>query len=987
MIEAYTEALGIRPCSIDSLNGRARSYRFVGRPEAELEDLRESLDCRPGKREAAGLLVDALVRAESVDEAERETRRLFESPELEKRLAQIYMAQDRPARAVSQMKSVVESHPLDAAGWRSLGAALAEQDRLQRALEAYRSAAEIEPDDTDSLYWIGQLARRLDRLDEAEESFDRLVELEPASVSALLGLARVLGARGDRAQALRLTDRALAVRRTSSEARVLRASLLARMGQSEPARLELRTTLESNYASSDARVAIDRLGSRHELRTTVHSSSSRLIEGLEDEGLVSNGRVIRPTRVEYLREGVSTEVDSKFREGLGLRASLSRFREAIFNLDRNTAIYDFDIVRSGVGVERRLSDRWDLDLRLGATRYEARLPGSIEDETHLSGGVQMVRQGPRSRLGLGYTRTPFIYRGFADDTSFRIFERGDLALDYERRLSSQVSFFAAGAVHTFDDGNQPASGALGLEWSRGRSSLRLRMAHEPFPKRFLNDRSELDFIDYDSASLRGATLLGHPSLELSGELRVGTFGATSREAIVNGEIVSAGFARNDHELLQARLQWSPRRNRAFRTGLQYLYEDFQFDTGDYNNRDRSDWLAFVELFKPIGGRAQYRLRYAHGLLDDERKDGYRSDELSSRLEVRLGGATYRDQSVWLGFEGLRRENDLGEDRERYRVYLRVPIGSAGARAGLETMDRAKVLDPVRQVAGPEPLEIIVDAIDADDPDPPRLAAGEPLEPLRQRVDVPLSQATSTQDRRAVVESFLTSWAAAWSAQDVESHLARYADAFLPAGASSRAQWEATRRQRLTQPGYILVEIGEVKIRSLADDEAVLRFHQVYRSDRYSDQSEKELRLAKVEGDWRIEEEMADLLATPLPELPAAEIVDIATLVSTWQSAWMARDSTAYLAHYARDFRPRYGISRDAWASLRRERLDAPASIDLEIGVLRIVSQGDGLATVHFHQRYESDLFRDVVAKSLTLAQDHGVWRIVREATAPVGGRS
>lgn len=104
-------------------------------------------------------------------------------------------------------------------------------------------------------------------------------------------------------------------------------------------------------------------------------------------------------------------------------------------------------------------------------------------------------------------------------------------------------------------------------------------------------------------------------------------------------------------------------------------------------------------------------------------------------------------------------------------------------------------------------------------------------------------------------------------------------------------------------------------------------------------------------------------------------------VESWRSAWSEQDVDGYLAAYSRDYQPR-NMTRDAWLAQRRERLLAPASIQVTLSGLAIDVSGDQ-ASVGFRQRYRSDSYEDEVRKTLTLRPEDGAWRIVAEISEPL----
>ncbi len=105
---------------------------------------------------------------------------------------------------------------------------------------------------------------------------------------------------------------------------------------------------------------------------------------------------------------------------------------------------------------------------------------------------------------------------------------------------------------------------------------------------------------------------------------------------------------------------------------------------------------------------------------------------------------------------------------------------------------------------------------------------------------------------------------------------------------------------------------------------------------------------------------------------------VLTAVRRWADAWAAQDVEAYLAAYAPNFDPGGGMSRSAWADLRRQRISAPASIRVEVIDPQVVRLSDAQVRVSFTQVYESDTYADRVNKVLELQRIGDRWLITRE---------
>ena len=109
-----------------------------------------------------------------------------------------------------------------------------------------------------------------------------------------------------------------------------------------------------------------------------------------------------------------------------------------------------------------------------------------------------------------------------------------------------------------------------------------------------------------------------------------------------------------------------------------------------------------------------------------------------------------------------------------------------------------------------------------------------------------------------LREFVTAWAGAWSARDVERYLGFYAAGFKPDSGMSRAAWENQRRQRLTGSRSIVVGVRDLRIEPESYGRVVVRFAQDYAADAYREAATpKKLLLVREAGGWRIAGEMAD----------------------------------------------------------------------------------------------------------------------------------
>src|SRR5438445_10710515 len=106
---------------------------------------------------------------------------------------------------------------------------------------------------------------------------------------------------------------------------------------------------------------------------------------------------------------------------------------------------------------------------------------------------------------------------------------------------------------------------------------------------------------------------------------------------------------------------------------------------------------------------------------------------------------------------------------------------------------------------------------------------------------------------AVLQTVLA-WANAWSKQNVESYLAFYAQDFKTPKGEARSEWEGSRRQRISGPKKIEVAVESPKVTLRDQNNAVVSFRQMYRSDNLNIKSSKTLVMVRSDGCWLIQQE-------------------------------------------------------------------------------------------------------------------------------------
>jgi hypothetical protein len=107
---------------------------------------------------------------------------------------------------------------------------------------------------------------------------------------------------------------------------------------------------------------------------------------------------------------------------------------------------------------------------------------------------------------------------------------------------------------------------------------------------------------------------------------------------------------------------------------------------------------------------------------------------------------------------------------------------------------------------------------------------------------------------ADVSKAVQAWATAWSNKDSDAYLAAYHADFQPPGGLSREAWSAQRRDRISRPAHIRVQLVDLKVSLDGEDRAQASFRQLYASDRFRDTTAKVLTLQRQGKDWKIVQE-------------------------------------------------------------------------------------------------------------------------------------
>lgn len=133
-------------------------------------------------------------------------------------------------------------------------------------------------------------------------------------------------------------------------------------------------------------------------------------------------------------------------------------------------------------------------------------------------------------------------------------------------------------------------------------------------------------------------------------------------------------------------------------------------------------------------------------------------------------------------------------------------------------------------------------------------AEPPAKPAAKESPEEPANAAPANDEAAVLKA-VERWALAWSSNDVEGYLARYAPNFKTPDGDSRKAWETERRARVAKPRKIEVKVEAPKVTFKDANTASVSFRQHYRSNSFKASAGKTLILIKSGNQWLIQQEL------------------------------------------------------------------------------------------------------------------------------------
>jgi tetratricopeptide (TPR) repeat protein len=198
--------------------------------------------------------------------------------------------------------------------------------------------------------------------------------------------------------------------------------------------------------------------------------------------------------------------------------------------------------------------------------------------------------------------------------------------------------------------------------------------------------------------------------------------------------------------------------------------------------------------------------------------------------------------------------------EAYDKALQLDSGNARAQSKLAMIkDLFSTGGKSATAAKTEPAKTIVatktEPTKTAEPMKPSKTGTMPIRPADKKVEPPKPAEPMVSEEQNITDT-VNAWAKAWSSQDLDKYFASYAESFIPAKGQSHKDWEKTRRERISRPSSINVDIANLNITMDGTENAKASFKQSYRADGKPIRTDKTLLLKKTNGSWLIEQEIA-----------------------------------------------------------------------------------------------------------------------------------
>lgn len=185
--------------------------------------------------------------------------------------------------------------------------------------------------------------------------------------------------------------------------------------------------------------------------------------------------------------------------------------------------------------------------------------------------------------------------------------------------------------------------------------------------------------------------------------------------------------------------------------------------------------------------------------------------------------------------------------EAYDKALQLDTGNTRAQSKLMLIKDLFGTGNKTTVASKEPAKAVSTV---------RATESKPVEAKKADVAPEKAPVDTAKNSDEALTNAVNNWSQAWASKNLDKYFASYGASFKPAKGESRKAWEEQRRERITKPSKISIEVSNLNITSIDSNNAKVRFKQSYRADSKPIRTTKTLMMKKAGDNWFIEQEIA-----------------------------------------------------------------------------------------------------------------------------------
>ncbi len=236
-------------------------------PALSVPGVTEALRRRLGDPSLSVRLASAWPLRASLDPdspAGQELRHFLDSnadqPSGQMRKGDYFLARNEPQTALGHYEKAVSWDPYSAPFRQQAAVALSVLNRPREAVEALREACRLSPKDAEARYQLGLACNEAGDLNQARQELETAVQLNPRHAAAWYNLGLAQNASKQPELAIESLRRGESVEPRDPRIPYARATIHARLGQTQKAVLAARRALEINPAYAEARQLLQQLG-------------------------------------------------------------------------------------------------------------------------------------------------------------------------------------------------------------------------------------------------------------------------------------------------------------------------------------------------------------------------------------------------------------------------------------------------------------------------------------------------------------------------------------------------------------------------------------------------------------------------------------------------------------------------------------------------------------------------------------------------------